>query len=177
MAAKQLEDSAAARHTTAFAFIESFSTLSAIDMISVRTPSCTHLFAPRSLGDIAHSPMSNEQFAGHRSHFDGVLTSFPFQVKEMIDNPTANQVLVWTTASPVWEPAVTSDVDKEMDWSYTGEYMFLLTFEEGETGTNARGKFKRIERIVEFLDSKGTDRLRALMQAATKNLQALKEAK
>ncbi|PVH74619.1 hypothetical protein DL98DRAFT_351536, partial [Cadophora sp. DSE1049] len=158
------------RRKTALAFIESFSTLSAIDMLSVRTPSCMHVFAPRSLGDIAHSPMSNEQFAAHRSHFDGVLSSFPFQVKEMIDNPTANQVLIWTTASPVWVPQVTSDVDKDTDWSYTGEYMFLLTFEEGETGKDAGGSFKRIERIVEFLDSKGTDRLRGLMQAASRNL-------
>ncbi|KAH7377468.1 hypothetical protein BKA64DRAFT_767200 [Cadophora sp. MPI-SDFR-AT-0126] len=175
MATKTIEVSAAARRKTALAFIESFSTLSATDMLSVRTPSCMHTFAPRSLGILAHSPMSNEQFAAHRSHFDGVLSSFPFQVKEMIDNPSANQVLIWTTASPVWVAAVTSDIDKDTDWSYTGEYMFLLTFEDGESGEDEGGRFKRIERIVEFLDSKGTDRLRRLMQTASNNLRAMKE--
>jgi len=92
------------------------------------------------------------------------MSSFPFRVREMIDNPTANQILIWTTASPVWLPEVLeSDLDGE--WRYTGEYMFLLSFEEGESGDDGEGgTFKRVERIVEFLDSKGTARLQGLMK-------------
>ncbi len=53
----------------------------------------------------------------------------------------------------------------EEDWKYTGEYMFLLSFEEGESGVDGEGGvFKRIERIVEFVDSKGTARLEGLMK-------------
>ncbi|KAH6723664.1 hypothetical protein BKA61DRAFT_566279 [Leptodontidium sp. MPI-SDFR-AT-0119] len=177
MATNSAQESATARHKTALAFVESFSTMSESDLLLVRTPSCMHTFAPRSLGPLAHTPMSNEQFTVHRSHFEGLITSFPFQVKEMIDNPSANQIMIWTTASPVWVPEVTVDVDKELDWSYTGEYMFLLTFEEGESGETGGRSFKRIERIVEFADSKGTAKLQELMEAASKNLQVIKGGK
>jgi hypothetical protein len=92
------------------------------------------------------------------------MSSFPFTVKEIIDNPTANQVLVWTTASADWLPEIMRR-DVEEDWKYTGEYMFLLSFEEGESGVDGEGGvFKRIERIVEFVDSKGTARLEGLMK-------------
>jgi hypothetical protein len=95
----------------------------------------------------------------------------------MIDNPGANQVLIWTTASPARLLEVMSRVEEEemkankvgekTDWAYTGEYMFLLSFEHGETGEDGEGgRAKRIERIVEFVDSKGTMRLQALMQQA-----------
>ncbi|KAG4432309.1 hypothetical protein IFR05_012216 [Cadophora sp. M221] len=121
--------------------------------------------------------MSNDQFTAHRSHFEGLITSFPFQAKEIIDNPFVNQILIWTTASPVWVPEVTVAVNKGTGWSYTGEYIFLLTFEEGESGEHGGRSFKRIERIVEFLDIKGTTRLQELMKAASKNLQVNKVGK
>jgi len=103
------------------------------------------------------------------------MSSFPFTVKEMIDNPTANQVLIWTTASPVWLPeAMESDVD-EM-WNYMGEYIFLLSFEEGQSGDDGDGgTFKRVERIVEFVDSKGTARLQGLMKKGRDYVARLQE--
>lgn len=143
-----------------------------------------HYFAPHSL---ALAPKSNSTYAAHFANFNGLISSFPFTVKEIIDNPASNQILIWATASPVWVPEVTGSVgevegsgedgrDEEDDWTYTGEYMFLLSFEDGETGDDGEGgKLKRIERIVEFLDSKGTMRLIGLMQKAKENLERLKK--
>ena len=66
----------------------------------------------------------------------------------------------------------------EDDWAYTGEYMFLLSFEDGEGGEDRDGgKLKRIERVVEFVDSKGTMRLLSLMQKAKENLERQEEQK
>lgn len=105
------------------------------------------------------------------------MSSFPFTVKEVTDNPTANQVLIWTTASPVWlAEAMGSVGDKQEDWAYTGEYMFLLSFEDGASGDDGEGGvFKRIERIVEFVDSKGTARLQGLMQKGRENVVRFQE--
>ncbi len=180
MAASTIDPSEIARRKTALAFVESFTTLSAAACLRVRTPGCLHHFRPRSLNI---EPKSSAEFAAHRKNFDGIIASFPFTITELIDNPAANQVLIWTTASPVWNAEVTTSFRKcyhdggdseRVDWSYTGEYMFLLTFEDGENGDDGEGgKLRRIERIVEFLDSKGTTRLLRLMQDAKKNLATL----
>jgi hypothetical protein len=115
------------------------------------------------------------------------MSSFPFKVKEMIDNPTANQVLIWTTASPVWLPEALGSVDKGQrknedgeeegdDWAYTGEYMFLLSFEDRENVQEGEGITpRRIKRIVEFVDSKGTARLLDLVQKGRENLALFQE--
>ncbi|TAQ86410.1 hypothetical protein B7494_g5255 [Chlorociboria aeruginascens] len=130
------------------------------------------------------TPKSNSTFAAHVTKLRAVISSFPVMVKEIIDNPAANQVLIWATASPVWVPEIIGvgeerkegkggdGHNEEIDWPHTGEYMFLLSFEEGVTGDDdGEGeKFKRIERIVEFLDGKGTERLRNLMHIAEKIL-------
>jgi hypothetical protein len=160
------------RIKTALAFVNAFSTFCEAAMLSVRTPSCIQYFAPHSVNI---SPKTNSNFKGHFAKLGGVMSSFPFTVKEMIDNTVANQVSIWTTASLVWLPEVIESVGKGetkgtesgevTDWACTGEYMFLLSFEDGESGEDGEGgKFKRIERIVEFVDSKGTARLQALMQ-------------
>ena len=46
------------------------------------------------------------------------------------------------------------------EWDYAGEYIFILN-------VNEAGK---IARILEFLDSKATERLRGLMTKARENL-------
>lgn len=41
-----------------------------------------------------------------------VTSSLPLKIKEMIDNPIANSVLIWATASPVWLPEMTVSIWK-----------------------------------------------------------------
>ena len=48
------------------------------------------------------------------------------------------------------------------EWSYRGEYIFILTMDESQ---------EKIIRVLEFVDSKGTDRLRELMARARANLE------
>jgi hypothetical protein len=169
-------DNTSSRLKTTKAFINAFTTLTVADSLRVRAPNCVHEFAPLSVA-ASIPPKTNSDFAVHLTRFQGLITSFTFAVKETIDNPTANQVLLWTTASPNWAPGVMTGKDgkgKDLAWEYTGEYMFLLSFEDGETGDDGNGgKLKRIERIVEFVDSKGTMRLLDLMHTARGNLETL----
>ncbi|RDW65606.1 hypothetical protein BP5796_10298 [Coleophoma crateriformis] len=177
MTTMKIDPSAAARERTARIFIDTFATFSTGDCLLVRTPNCVQQFAPHS---IAPPTMSNSAFAAHLAHLGEVMSSFPLTVKEMIDNPTANQVLIWATASPLWLPSVTGGVGKsgaggeEVDWAYTGEYMFLLSFEDGEAGEDGNGgKLKRLERVIEFVDSKGTTKLYGLMEKARRILRGV----
>jgi len=48
----------------------------------------------------------------------------------------------------------------EAEWEYTGEYIFILDMDEEG----------RITRVVEFLDSLATERVRGLMGKARRNL-------
>lgn len=143
-------------------FLSAFATLSASTSNSVRTANCIHLFGPSSVAP--PPPLTNAAFAEHFSHFDGILKGFPVTAKEIVDNPTANQVTVWATSEVIWDEDV-KDLDgiEEEEWVYRGEYIFILDFEEDERGE------QKISRIVEFLDSKGTERLRILMARARAN--------
>lgn len=58
----------------------------------------------------------------------------------------------------------------EQDWRYEGEYIFVLDFEENERGE------QKVKRILEFVDSKGTERLRELMARARANRARIDEA-
>jgi len=96
------------------------------------------------------------------------MISFPFTIKEISDNETKNQVLIWATASPVWKEEVMDGDPSE--WIVVGEYFFLLSFERGHGDDGV----KRIERGVEFADSLAAGTLFALVQRARGNLDGLK---
>lgn len=65
---------------------------------------------------------------------------------------------LWATGTPEFKKEV-MDGERE-GWEYTGEYIFILDVDE-------EGK---IVRVVEFLDSKGTERLRGLVERARRNM-------
>ena len=56
------------------------------------------------------------------------------------------------------------------DWRYEGEYVFILDFVEDERGE------QKARRILEFLDSKGTERVRGLMKRARTTRMKLDQA-
>lgn len=120
--------------------------------------------APQSAGQ--RPPMDNATYAENIFRLTHVLNSFPFTIKEISDNPTENQVLVWGTAVPEWKEEVMDG--EKTEWEYVGEYMFLINFEEGG---------EKINRIVEFLDSKATESLHGLMKRAMQNLALSKTQK
>jgi ketosteroid isomerase-like protein len=138
-------------------FVEAFDNLSAPDHLALRDPTCTHIFAPSSLGI---RPKSNEAFAAHIvDNIRPLLDRFPVTPKEIDINETGGQITIWATATPYFKEEVMGDGGKE-EWDYAGEYIFILN-------VNEAGK---IARILEFLDSKATERLRGLMTKARENL-------
>lgn len=69
-------------------------------------------------------------------------------------------MVVWATSETRFHDEVMDGGIAAEEWKYRGEYIFILSMDE---------KGEKIERVVEFVDSKGTDRLRVLMARAKKN--------
>jgi hypothetical protein len=148
-------------HDLATSFLSAFTHLSPSSThLALRSPDCTHIFAPSTVGI---PPKSNSAFA---THIDNVvrplLTSFPVTAKEIHVNEAAGQVTIWATGKPEFkaEAMGLERAGEKEEWDYTGEYIFILD-------VNEEGK---VERVLEFLDSKATERLRGLMGRAKRNL-------
>ena len=145
-------------HHLASSFLRAFDTLSAKDHLALRAPHCTHIFAPASL---SIPPKSNNEFSTHlTNNLVPLLARFPVTPKEIHAHTTISggQVTLWATGTPEFKKEV-MDGERE-GWEYTGEYIFILDVDE-------EGK---IVRVVEFLDSKGTERLRGLVERARRNM-------
>jgi len=88
-----------------------------------------------------------------------IITSFPVTAKEINVNEAGRQAVIWATGKPEFKAEVKGEGD-EAEWEYTGEYIFILDMDE-------EGK---ITRVVEFLDSLATERVRGLMKKAQENM-------
>lgn len=138
------------------AFLAPFKDLSVNDILAIRAPNCTHQFAPASLNP--PPPLSNEQFAAHiTDNFHPVMNHCPITAKEVQVNTASRQVTIWATSKPGFKAAA---MDDKENWDHTGEYVFLLDYDE----------VGKLVRIVEFLDSLATERLRGLIVVARKNI-------
>ncbi|OCL04240.1 hypothetical protein AOQ84DRAFT_442220 [Glonium stellatum] len=146
------------RRNTAVAFFDTFKTLSVQDAISIRTPTCRHIFTPASISP--PPPLDNAQFAAHISRLKEIIASFPVTTKEISEDQEKNQVIIWATAQAEFHTELKDAGISDEEWAYKGEYVFILTMDE--TG-------QKIDRVVEFLDSKATERLRELMARARAN--------
>ncbi|CAO2654623.1 Nn.00g113560.m01.CDS01 [Neocucurbitaria sp. VM-36] len=139
-------------------FLAAFKDLSASDHLALRAPTCLQIFAPSSLNPPA--PKTNEVFAEHiDKSLRLVMDHFPVTAKEIHINEAGRQVTIWTNATPVFKKEAMGSDPSEM-WDYTGEYIFILDVDQ-------EGK---IVRILEFLDSLGTEKLRGLMVRARGNV-------
>lgn len=74
-------------------------------------------------------------------------------------NEAGKQITIWATSVPEFKNEVKGK-SEDSNWEYMGEYIFILNI-------NEEGK---IERIVEFLDSKNTTRLLEMVKQARENL-------
>jgi len=153
--------SASTQRNTALAFLETFDTLDSDSNLALRTPSCRHSMGPASLNFTPD--MTNQQWAAHFQPLKEILSSFPVTAKEIFES--GNQVTIWATSNALFREEAKDD-EEGIDWTYEGEYIFILFFEEGG---------ERIERIVEFLDSAKVAPVRALLGRATRNVAAKKE--
>ena len=148
-----------ALHDIAIAFNNAFKTLEANAHVSLRAASCTHIFAPSAINPPA--PMTNEEFAAHLHKLSLIITSFPVTVKEIHANVPKHQVLIWANAVPKFKEEVKclKEGDDGGEWDYVREFVFLLNVDEE----------RKISRVMELLDSLGTERVRGLMVKAWEN--------
>ena len=146
----------------ALAFCESFENLDAEANVALRSPDCRHEFGPSSMN--MGEPRTNDQFIAHVSSLKETLTGIPVTPKEIFE--CGSHVTIWATSTATFRDEV-KDADPDVDWSYHGEYMFVLVF-------NQAGD--KIERIIEFLDSKKVAEVRALQARAKRNLAAKEQS-
>jgi hypothetical protein len=149
---------------TVLSYLEGFKTLSPDMFLAFLAPTAIHRFAPASLSP--PEPMSPKAFASHLDKLQEVLAEFPVLPKEIFDNEEKGQVTIWATSQAKFKEECKDDGLTEEEWAYEGEYIFIFTLDESK---------EMIVDIVEFLDSKGTERLRELMVRARKNLQVKKD--
>jgi hypothetical protein len=160
----QLLEMASIPHQIALAFCASFQHLDLDANLALRTSDCTHIFAPASL---KMSPsMNNEQWAAHAQSLKAILSSFPVEAKEIFAQEGSNHITIWATSDARFRDDV-KDEESGLDWSYYGEYIFVLQL-------NQAGD--KIQRIVEFLDSKKVIDLGLVRARARANVAARKES-
>jgi hypothetical protein len=143
--------------TLAESFLSSLSSLDGPAMLAIRAPDCLHIFAPSSLP--LPNPLSNTSLVTHlATNLTPILSGLSTTAKETHINEAGRQITIWATSQPEFKKEV-MDGDVR-DWDYTGEYIYIL---------NVDGDGK-IVRVLEFLDSKTTERLSAMMARAKRNL-------
>ena len=146
-----------ARYKTAMAFIGDFETLDVTTMLSRRTKDCMHTFLPSSM---ALPPKDNAAFGEHISRLREVMPKFPVIAKEVMEDERKNVAIVHAVSQAYFYDAVKDDGIPPDDWTYQGEYIFVLTMTEAGD---------KVEKVVEFVDSKGTERLLGLIKRARAN--------
>lgn len=151
------------RYQTAVEFIEDFENLSPSTMLARRTPDCTHIFLPSS---IAPPPKDNAAFEAHISRLHDIIKSFPVTAKEIMEDGDQNKVVVWATSQAQFYDEVKDRGLSDEEWAYKGTYIFILTMNESGD---------KIQKVVEFVDSKGTERLMGLMTRARANKEKREE--
>jgi len=148
------------RRETALKFIGGFEHLSTEGLVDTRSESCIHTFAPASCSP--PPDLSNAAFADHLTHLRHILKAFPVTPTDVMEDAEQNRVIILATSRTVFHEHVMDQGLAEEEWTYRGEYVFFLTMDESG---------RKIVKIVEFLDSKGTDKLRGLMARARVNLE------
>ncbi|TVY84262.1 Uncharacterized protein LSUE1_G000871 [Lachnellula suecica] len=151
------------RYRTAIRFIEAFDKLSVETFLALQTPACEHVFAPASL---SLPPKNNETFSAHITGLQALLESFPVIPIEVQENPDKNQVLIWATSQANFHHDLKDSGISDEQWTYKGEYMYLLSMD---------GSGEKIDRVVEFLDSQGTERLHGLLARAKHNKEMIEQ--
>ncbi|KAJ5081883.1 hypothetical protein NUU61_010147 [Penicillium alfredii] len=149
---------------TALTFIDGFKSLSADSFLAVLAPTSIHKFAPSSIS--VPPDLDPNTFAHHVQNLRNVLSGFPVFPKEIFENEEKRQVTVWATSLAIFRDEVKDKALSDEEWAYRGEYIFIFTMDESR---------EKIVNILEFVDSKGTERLRELMARARRKLENLEK--
>lgn len=79
-----------------------------------------------------------------------------------MEDEAQNRVIVWAGGEAFFKDEFKDEGATVEAWTYVGEYMFVFTLDESG---------EKIERVMEFLDSKAADHARDLMKRAAVNFQ------
>jgi hypothetical protein len=146
-----------ARYSTALKYLEASNVLDLSAIMSLRSATCTHIFAPGE-----RPPVDNTTYEAGLHRFKDIIFGFPVTVKEVMEDEKLNRIIFWASGGVRWNPAAKDPGLSEEEWNFKGEYMIVLSMDE--TG-------EKIERVLEFVDSKATEYLRTLMARAWVNIQ------
>jgi len=104
--------------------------------------------------------LDNAAFATHISHLQEIMTSFLVIAKEVSEDQEQNQVIIWATSKAGFHKDLKDARIANEEWAYRGVYIFILAMDE--TG-------QKVDRVIEFVDSKETERLKGLIMRARAN--------
>lgn len=139
---------------TAAEYLAVFKTLDPSSITHVQTQDYTHEFAPQSAN--LPGPFSLDEFAQFLSSLRKVINSFNMTARDTWVNPSLRQVVIRACSAPTFWDEVKAGGSK-IDWSFEGEYIFILHLDD---------KGRKVRKVLEFVDSKGTERLMALIAQA-----------
>ena len=146
------------RVKTALRFLGAFETLDLETFASVMSQSYLQTLAPASISP--PPPVDSATFLANKIALKELVTGFPVTPKDVMEDQQQDRVIVRATGGPLWRDEVKDDSIPEEEWNWTGEYM--LVFDLDETG-------EKIDHLLEFVDSKATLKLPALLGQAKTN--------
>ena len=104
--------------------------------------------------------MDRKAMGDHIRKLREVISNFPVTAQEVIEDTEKNMVAVHATSQAHFHEWLIDDGIPAEDWNYKGTYVFTFTMNEAGD---------KIRKVVEFVDSMGTERLSGLMKRARAN--------
>lgn len=141
---------------TAKAFFKVFDALDPSTIEHVQTDSYKHQMAPASLG--LPAIFTKQTFAEHLGRLGGALSNFPMTLIKTYANPTLSQVTIWAKSAPIFRENLKDG--NPGDWNIKNEYIWVLTMDKSG---------RKVDEVLEFLDSKTTELLMPLVFRALGN--------
>lgn len=128
-------------------------------IMSLRSPICSHHYAPASLGELP--PLDNATYQASLLRFKDIISGFEITNKEVMEDDKQNRIMIWASARTIWYPAAKDPGITEEEWDFRTEYVFILSMDESQ---------EKIVKVVEFVDSKATEQWRQLVARAMENV-------
>jgi hypothetical protein len=150
---------ASIRVKTAKSFVEAYASLSPDDLLPLVADDYSHTFAPASLKQL--TPKTISDIAAQMTGLRSILHGFHSHIKEIVDSESSNQVVVWASSEAIFHEEVKDSAAPEESWEYKGEYMLIFTMDESG---------EHITKLIEFVDSKGAERMMGLVMRALRNI-------
>jgi hypothetical protein len=150
--------------SVALKYIQAANEMDFSTIMAMRAPSCTHHFHPSSLG--IRPPINNATYEVNLVRFKEIISGFPMTIKETLEDEKKNQIMIWAEGGQTWFPEAKDPGLSDDEWNFTREYIFILSLDESG---------EKIEKMVEFVDTKATEQLRLLLARAQENVKKAKE--